>query len=185
MPGSSRESPLDSLACCLARVRMACLPHQLTREKLAITRRKPKREPLKMNSKDASSENSFLKIELRVGEEKLQLALPTLPRMRGPRPRGAVVGTWWTNQSGKQRSRIRPAPRLASKRATPEESGGATAGPQGLLLTGYSVARCRCRPPARKHPSGVKVGSCGANSSDLSRRPRRPRGCPEEQRAAV
>ena len=30
-----------------------------------------------MNSKDASSENSFLKIELRVGEEKLQLALPT------------------------------------------------------------------------------------------------------------
>ena len=96
MPGSSRESPLDSLACCLARVRMACLPHQLTREKLAITRRKPKREPLKMNSKDASSENSFLKIELRVGEEKLQLALPTFPRMRGPRPRGAVVGTWWT-----------------------------------------------------------------------------------------
>ena len=77
MPGSSRESPLDSLACCLARVRMACLPHQLTREKLAITRRKPKREPLKMNSKDASSENSFLKVELRVGEEKLQLALPT------------------------------------------------------------------------------------------------------------
>ena len=32
---------------------------------------------LKMNSKDANSENSFLKIELRVGEEKLQLALPT------------------------------------------------------------------------------------------------------------
>jgi hypothetical protein len=55
---------------------MACLPHQLTKEKLAITRRKPKREPLKINSKDASSENSFLKIELRVGEEKLQLALP-------------------------------------------------------------------------------------------------------------
>ena len=49
-----------------------------------------------MNSKDASSENSFLKIELRVGEEKLQLALLTLPKMRGPRPRGVVVGTWWT-----------------------------------------------------------------------------------------
>ena len=88
-----------------------------------------------MNSKDASSENSFLKIELRVGEEKLQLALPTFPRMRGPRPRGAVVGTWWTIQSGKQSPRIKPAPRLASKRATPEESGGATAGPQGLRLT--------------------------------------------------
>ena len=30
-----------------------------------------------MYSNDASSENSELKIELRVGEEKLQLALPT------------------------------------------------------------------------------------------------------------
>ena len=55
-----------------------------------------------MNSKDASSETSFLKIELRVGEEKLQLALPTradldssaakLDSVVRPRTRGHVGG---------------------------------------------------------------------------------------------
>ena len=61
-PGSYRESLLGSFACCLASGRIACLPRQLTREMLAITRRKPKREMKKnlMYTNDASccSENS-------------------------------------------------------------------------------------------------------------------------------
>ena len=38
---------------------------------------KTKKRNIENKLKDASSENSNLKIELRVGEEKLQLALPT------------------------------------------------------------------------------------------------------------
>ena len=56
-----------------------------------------------MYSDDASSENSELKIELRVGEEKLQLALPTKGR------------TWPASGIGgiaPRADRTRPAPNL-------------------------------------------------------------------------